>query len=160
MKTIYINRYKLCNMSLPSQFTKENIDNILIYHYVEELVMDFTTYSDENFNDDEISLGELPFLLRIRFKDKSTQKDLVKLFNVSNGYASKILKKFEEKGFITRIEDPNNRRSKIVELTDKGIQKTDSIVNHVTNWENTHDLTEKELKTLKELLFKFLSNGN
>ena len=85
------------NMKLPEQFTKENTENILIYHYVEELVGDFKQYSNENYLDNDINLVELPFLLRIRFKDKSTQKDLVTLFNVSNGYASKILRKFEDK---------------------------------------------------------------
>ena len=45
-------------MSLPSQFKEENYENILIYHYVEELVSDFSNYSIENFSDDDITLTE------------------------------------------------------------------------------------------------------
>lgn len=89
-------------MSLPSQFIQKNYDDILIYHYVEELVNDFSKFSDESYNDDVVSVNEMPFLLRIRFQDKSTQKDLVKLFHVSNGQASKILRKFEDKNLIQR----------------------------------------------------------
>lgn len=146
-------------MKLPEQFTKENTENILIYHYVEELVGDFKQYSNENYLDNDINLVELPFLLRIRFKDKSTQKDLVTLFNVSNGYASKILRKFEDKKLITRIEDPDCRRQKIVKLTDKGIEKTNKIITHITQWETEHknNMTKNEIKTLKKLLFKFLT---
>lgn len=146
-------------MKLPEQFTKENTENILIYHYVEELVGDFKQYSNENYLDNDINLVELPFLLRIRFKDKSTQKDLVTLFNVSNGYASKILRKFEDKKLITRIEDPECRRQKIVKLTDKGIEKTNKIITHITQWETEHknNMTKNEIKTLKKLLFKFLT---
>ncbi|MBO6123878.1 MAG: MarR family transcriptional regulator [Methanobrevibacter sp.] len=143
-------------MTLPRQFKKENSENILIYHYVEELVKDFGEYTTEHYSDEDITHVELPFLLRIRCVDKSTQKDLVDLFHVSNGYASKILRKFEDKGLITRFEDPENRRRKIVKLTDEGIRKTDKILEHIRQWENSH-MSEEELETLKRLLFKFLS---
>lgn len=144
-------------MSLPSQFIQKNYDDILIYHYVEELVSDFSQFSDESYNNDVVSVNEMPFLLRIRFQDKSTQKDLVKLFHVSNGQASKILRKFEDKNLIQRKEDPKSRRRKIVELTPKGIEKTDEILEHIITWENNHNMNDDEIKTLKKLLFKFLS---
>ena len=144
-------------MSLPSQFIQKNHDDILIYHYVEELVSDFSKFSDESYNNDVVSVNEMPFLLRIRFQDKSTQKDLVKLFHVSNGQASKILRKFEDKNLIQRKEDPKSRRRKIVELTPKGIEKTDEILEHIMTWENNHNMNNDEIKTLKKLLFKFLS---
>ena len=144
-------------MSLPSQFKKENYDNILIYHYVEELISSFVEFADENLKDDIISTNNLRFLLRIRFSDKTTQKDLVNLFKVSNGYTAKILRNFEDNNLITRCEDPTNRRRKIVELTPKGIEKTDTILEHIITWENNHDLNDDEIKTLKRLLFKFLS---
>lgn len=159
MKSIYIDKDKLLTMTLPNQFKKENIQNILIYHYVEELISDFTDYSNENFFDEDITLTELPFLLRIRFVDKSTQKDLVRLFKVSDGYASKILRKFEDKGYIKRKEDPQSRRRKIVELTDKGTEKTDEILNHINEWETQHayKMSPDEMESLKNLLFKFLN---
>ena len=145
-------------MTLPRQFKKENSHNILIYHYVEELVSDFGEYTTEHYSDEDITPVELPFLLRIRCVDKSTQKDLVDLFHVSNGYASKILRKFEDKGLITRFEDPENRRRKIVKLTDEGIRETDEILTHIRQWENNH-MCGDELETLKRLLFEFLSEN-
>lgn len=144
-------------MSLPSQFKKENYDNILIYHYVEELISSFVEFADENLKDEIISTNNLRFLLRIRFADKTTQKDLVNLFKVSNGYTAKILRNFEDNNLITRCENPTNRRQKIVELTPKGIEKTDVILEHIITWENNHDLNDDEIKTLKKLLFKFLN---
>ena len=145
-------------MTLPRQFKKENSQNILVYHYVEEMVSDFGEYTTEHYVDEDITSAELPFLLRIRCVDKSTQKDLVDLFHVSNGYASKILRKFEDKGLIIRFEDPESRRRKIVKLTDEGIRKTDKILEHISQWENSH-MDVEELETLKKLLFKFLSEN-
>ncbi len=124
---------------------------------MEELVSDFSQFSAENYTDEIVSVNEIPFLLRIRFKDKSTQKDLVELFHVSNGQASKILRRFEDKNLIQRKEDPESRRRKIVKLTPKGIEKTDAILEHIITWENNHNMDDDEIKTLKKLLFKFLS---
>jgi DNA-binding MarR family transcriptional regulator len=66
------------------------------------------------------------------------------------------LRKFEDLGYITRCEDPTNRRKKIVELTDKGTEKTEELLGLIRNWEInvTSKMTEEEVKLLKRLLFK------
>ena len=147
-------------MTLPSQFKTENSQNIFIYHYVEEMVGNYKNYMHEIFQDNDISHAELPFLLRIRFNDKPTQKDLVELFKVSEGYTAKLLRKFEDLGYITRREDPTNRRKKIVELTDEGIKKTDELIELINNWEMkvTSEMSDEEVRLLKSLLFKVVSS--
>ena len=54
------------------------------------------------------------------------------------------------------MEDPQNRRKKIVKLTSKGVEKTDELIMVITNWENeiTSKLTDEEIATLKKILFK------
>ena len=147
-------------MDLPSQFFNEEPDNIRIYHFVEELVGSFKNYIDEEFVDDEISLVELPFLLRIRFSTDGTQKELVNLFKVSEGYTAKLLRRFEVAGLIHRIEDPSNRRRKLVKLTDKGIKRTDKILKYIDYWEETvmDGMDEDERKVLKKSLLKLVLN--
>ena len=136
-------------MSLPNQFKKEKYENILIYHYIEEIISSFIEFADNNLKDDIITTNNLRFLLRIRFSDKTTQKDLVK-----------ILRNFEDKGLIKRKEDPTNRRRKIVELTDKGIKKTNKIIKTIDEHEKQQlkNMTPDEFKQLKKLLYKFLNN--
>ena len=147
-------------MDLPSQFFNEEPDNIRIYHFVEELVGSFKNYIDEEFVDDEISLVELPFLLRIRFSTDGTQQELVNLFKVSDGYTAKLLRRFEVAGLIHRIEDPSNRRRKLVKLTDKGIKRTDKILKYIDYWEETvmDGMDEDEKKVLKKSLLKLVLN--
>ena len=162
----YIERYSLykenklqcfrigVNMELPNQFINENPEDIRIYHFVEELV------GDEEFVDEDISLVELPFLLRIRFSTEGTQKELVNLFKVSDGYTAKLLRRFELAGLIKRIEDPSNRRRKLVKLTDKGIKRTDKILKYIDYWEDTvmDGIDEDERKVLKKSLLKLVLN--
>ena len=147
-------------MTLPSQFNEENAENIRIYHFVEELVGSFKNFIVEDFDDEDITIVELPFLLRIRFSTEGTQKELVNLFKVSDGYTAKLLRRFELAGLIERIEDPSNRRRKLVKLTDKGIKKTDKILKYIDYWEEVavEGLDEEELRVLKKALFKTVLN--
>lgn len=147
-------------MTLPSQFREENSQNIFIYHYVEEMIANYGNYINEVFDETDITRAELPFLIRIRFSEKTTQKELVELFKVSEGYTAKLLRKFEDKGYITRCEDPTNRRKKIVELTDAGIEKTDELIELIDSWELkvTSKMSDEEINLLKSLLFKVVSS--
>ena len=148
------------NMELPNQFINENPEDIRIYHFVDELVKKNKNYIDEEFVDEDISLVELPFLLRIRFSTEGTQKELVNLFKVSDGYTAKLLRRFELAGLIKRIEDPSNRRRKLVKLTDKGIKRTDKILKYIDYWEDTvmDGIDEDERKVLKKSLLKLVLN--
>lgn len=147
-------------MTLPSQFKKENSQNIFIYHYVEEMIANYGKYIEEVFDETDITRSELPFLIRIRFSEKTTQKELVELFKVSEGYTAKLLRKFEDLRYITRHEDPTNRRKKIVELTDEGIRKTDELIELINSWEMkvTSGMSDDEVNLLKSLLFKVVSS--
>ena len=134
----------------------ENPENIFIYHYVEELISSYGSYYESNLKDNDLTLKEFSVLLRIRFQGVATQHDLVELFKVSGAYIAKLLRKFEDHGYIARKEDPENGRKKLVKMTDEGIKKTDEIIEIIQNWEDkvTSSISEDEIKTLKEILFK------
>jgi len=136
----------------------ENPESIFIYHYVEEMISSYGSYYESNIKDHDLTLKEFSVLLRIRFQGVATQHDLVKLFKVSGAYIAKLLRKFEENGYIVRKEDPKNRRKKLVKITDEGIKKTDEIIAVIQSWEDkvTANITEEELKTLKQILFKII----
>ena len=136
----------------------ENPENIFIYHYVEELISSYGLYYETNFKYNDLTLKEFSVLLRIRFQDVATQHDLVKLFKVSDAYIAKLLRKFEDKNYIERHENPQNRRKKLVKLTEKGIKKTDEIIEVIQSWEDkiTADISEDEIKNLKKTLFKII----
>ena len=139
-----------------------NPENIFIYHYVEEMISDYGTLFNSNLKDQNMTIKELSVLLRMRFDDISTQNDLVEVFNVSDAYIAKLLRKFEDSEYITRMEDPQNRRKKIVKLTQKGMKKTDELIEVIDEWERkvTSDLTDEEITVLKNILFKIISKEN
>ena len=137
----------------------ENPENIFIYHYVEELISSYGQYYEKNFKNNDLTLNEYTVLLRIRMQNVATQYDLVNLFKVSDSYMAKLLRKFEDADYIERHENPENRRKKLLKLTDSGIKKTDEIIDVIQSWEDkvTSDISSEELKTLKKILFKIIS---
>lgn len=145
---------------LPNQFQKENIDNIRIYHYVEELIRSYKEFMEQIYDDKEITLVESSFLIRISFLGNNcTQKDLVEIFRMSEGYTAKILRKFEDLKLIERYENPKNHRIKIVQLTQKGENKARDILKQMDLWEekvmNSMDANQRNL--LKRSLFMIVS---
>ena len=131
------------------------ITETTIYHYVEELIFDFQKYAKYNL-DDKISDKEYIILMRIRYLKKVTQQDLAKQFNLTEGYVANLLRKMENKGFIERIENPKNRRQKLVSLTNEGLDYTDYLYNIIIMWEKeiTSQITDNEVNKLKILLNK------
>ena len=131
------------------------ITETTIYHYVEELIFDFQKYAKSNL-DDKISDKEYIILMRIRYLKKVTQQDLAKQFNLTEGYVANLLRKMENKGFIERIENPENRRQKLVSLTNEGLDYTDYLYNIIIMWEKeiTSQITDNEVNKLKILLNK------
>lgn len=76
----------------------------------------------------------------------------------SSGGMTKVLKKLESKSYIKRINNPQDKRSKLVVLTPKGKEATQNALKGVVNLEDKYfsKLDEKEQKLFRELLLKVL----
>lgn len=85
-----------------------------------------------------------------------TQAQVSKFVFSSKSNISSLLERMEEKGLIKRIENKNNKREKLVTITDLGIEKLRflfcSRANDCKLYENI--LTNDEAKELNRLLFK------
>lgn len=149
-------------MTLPKEYNEDNINNIRIYHYVEELIRSNKAYMESIYDDEEITLIESAFLVRISFLGNTcTQKDLVEIFRVSEGYNAKILRKFEDLKLITRYENPENHRIKIVKLTGKGRTKAEHILTLMDTWEENvmKQMDEKQRNNLKRGLYNLVKES-
>ena len=77
-------------------------------------------YLSSMLKNSEITFGQYPFLMNLYHKDKQTQKELANTFKISEGTVARALKKLEDNNLITREENKNNRREKIITITKKG----------------------------------------
>lgn len=80
-----------------------------------------------------ITSAEHYVLMFLFGKEEVTQDEIAQYFALDKGSISKTLYSLEMKGYVKRIENPEDRREKKVTLTELGI----------TSFKSTHELLEK-----------------
>jgi len=113
--------------------------------------------NNHNLNQTELDvLANLYFLGDDDFS--LTPTELYEQMLFSSGGMTKVLKKLEEKSLIKRVNNPNDKRSKLVQITEKGKEKTSNSLKEILTFEDDifSKLDDIEKKILKELLLKAL----
>jgi DNA-binding MarR family transcriptional regulator len=111
-----------------------------------------------------ISFGEYLVLAALRRAGPPYRMNPTKLFNsviLSSGAMTNRLDRLEELGLVERAPDPNDRRGRLVALTDRGRELVDAaVVDHLENEERLLGaLDERERQQLSGLLRKLLSSA-
>ena len=85
------------------------------------------------------------------------QKDFAELFRINQSTVTRSLNSLEEEGFIERITLKDNRKNKIIKLTDKGNDTIKEIEDYDKKIENEllKSITEDEAIKFKEMNIKF-----
>ena len=96
----------------------------------------YIRYLDNKIVDFDITSGEVPFLLVLNENDKITQNELSNSLRTSEGLVTRVLRSLEEKGYVTREVDKENKRRKIITITPKGKKTAEIIKRYQKEWEN------------------------
>ncbi|WP_195701327.1 MarR family winged helix-turn-helix transcriptional regulator [Companilactobacillus futsaii] len=100
-------------------------------------------------------------LLGIVYKKKECSQDKIGEITLFDGASiARALKKLEDRGFVSRQADPNNRRKKIVTITDAGQKLYDEVRKafHKGNDAIFKDITSEEQTQLEKILMKVYKN--
>jgi DNA-binding MarR family transcriptional regulator len=144
--------------------TYHDIINVTVPFYMlyGKLIKAITLVQEEKFN---VSNSELDVLgsLKMSGGDDFTLSP-TKLYErllFSSGGMTKVLKKLEDKNFIKRIDNSDDKRSKLVQLTNEGSLILEKTLKAVILEENEifSNLNEDDRKTLKNLLVKTLKDS-
>lgn len=98
------------------------------------------------------------YLMFIYDNPDCSQEDLVNMFCQSKGNIAKILKKFEDEGYIEREINPENRRKYMLNTTDKANELIPEFRQISKDWEDEVGLTDKD-EELKNRLKEIAING-
>lgn len=101
----------------------------------------------------------LSFLLKSQ--DKVTiQKDIENYLEIKHPTVIGILQRMEAKGIIMSEVDPQDKRQRIITLTDSAFELEKRIADHVEDAEQrmAEGMTKEELETIKQLLYKVYKN--
>lgn len=105
----------------------------------------------------DLNYIQMLFLIRINSDENINQKDLADIFFLTKGYVTKAIKDLEDKSFITRHRDSQDKRQYYLKLTDKSLELLPVFKDIKDQWEEKmglKDIDDDFFITFKELVDK------
>ena len=111
-------------------------------------------YLNDNVRDMDITPGQFPFIMVLSTEEGITQEELAAHFHIDKGTVARALRKLEDKDYLFRKVDSENRRRYLIYLTEKGKSTVPQITNIEQEWENSicSMFSEEEYNRLFEIL--------
>jgi len=96
-------------------------------------------------------IHEGQYLMEIHERKNLSQDDLANIFGQSKGTIAKALRKLEDKEYVERIIDENNRRKYILNTTEKGEKLAILLKEDLKEWEENVGVDTLDEKTKDKL---------
>ena len=128
-------------------------DNSPVIAWIHNISLNQQKYMKSKIKDYDFG-HDVRYLMFIYDNPDCSQEDLVSMFCQSKGNIAKILKKFEDEGYIQREINPQNRRKYMLNTTDKANKLSPEFRKISKDWEIEVGLTdgdEEFKKRLKEI---------
>ncbi len=125
--------------------------------------LEFEKISNPYFAKYELTAAQYKILKYLYAEPTGTARvtDFEKYYSMTHPTTLGLLDYLEKKGFIERVDNPNDGRGKLVALTDKANEMRDILLSLGESIEDelTKTLTKKEKEQLVALLLKLLNRG-
>lgn len=108
-------------------------------------------YSQKNPNRIDM-VHEGHYLMEIHKRKNLSQDDLANFFGQSKGTIAKALRKLEDKGYVERKTEENNRRKYILKTTAKGEELAILLKKDLEEWEELVGIDKLDDETKNELI--------
>lgn len=125
-------------------------DNSPIIAWIHNISLNQQKYMKSKIKDYDFG-HNVRYLMFIYDNPNCSQEDLVNMFCQSKGNIAKILKKFEDGGYIKRKIDPHNRRKYMLNTTDKANKLIPEFRQISRDWEIEVGLTNEDKEFVKRL---------
>ena len=124
--------------------------------YISVLYRQFQIYINNNTKDLQISASEYIFLMEMYKNDNMSQEQLSKNLIIDKSATARAIKSLEEKEYIIRKKNDNDKRTNRIKLTKKGIEIKDRLSNLLEEWNNeiTSDIDKNLLNTVIDTINK------
>ena len=108
-------------------------------------------YSQKNPNRIDM-VHEGRYLMEIHKRKDLSQDDLANFFGQSKGTIAKALRKLEDKGYVERKTEENNRRKYILKTTEKGEELAILLKKDLKEWEELVGIDKLDDETKNRLI--------
>ncbi len=132
-------------------------DNSPIIAWIHNISLNQQKYLKSKIKDYDFG-HNVRYLMFIYDNPNCSQEDLVNMFCQSKGNIAKILKKFEDEGYIKREINPQNRRKYMLNTTDKANELIPEFRKISKGWDKAVGLTDED-EEFKNRLKEIAVNG-
>lgn len=142
-----------------TNLTKEDLDNINIWQLIPDVNRHFSNFIDKKLFEYDITRSQAHFLLVLNEKDHISQEELCNRLNMTEGTVARTIKRLEDKKFLVRSLNPNDKRKKVIVLTQEGKETISKINknNDIMKSRFESIFSDKEIDNFKLNLIKILN---
>lgn len=117
-------------------------------------------FTERKLKEHDLSFGEQIIIMFLSANENVNQEAISKKYMIDKGMVAKTLDKLEQKGFIRRLQNPENKRENIISLQQKGINILSDMGDVLREWnEILYDgMSEEEIACVKRLTGKMVEN--
>ena len=130
---------------------------------IKKASLEFEKISNPYFAKYELTVAQYKILKYLYNEPSGTARvvDLEKYYSMTHPTTLGLLEYLEKKEFIKRIDNPNDKRGKLVALADKAQRMRDTLIplGELIDNKFTESLTKQEKEQLVALLLKMLKIG-
>lgn len=128
--------------------------------YISVLRKKFTQYCSGRLAEMNITYGQLFILIFVGKKEQCSPKEISVSLGLDPGYLNRTISKLEDHGFLLQKKNEQDRRAKILSLTDKGKQVFETSHDLFYQWDEIvlDPLSDTERLELLRLLKKISSD--
>lgn len=142
---------------LPMEMLPKSVLSAVAFAMTGRLANLFPRWISENIGDDWGISG--PGLLLVGLLSRTgdlTMSEVAEALDLTPGAVTRIVKGLETAGYVTRVENPDDRRQSFVKLTPAALKKSEHLMplHDELIAKATESLTEKELRAYLKVAFK------
>lgn len=133
----------------------KKMDIIPLYPALNLILKGHTSFFEKKLEGTNVSPAEIHYILRIYVDNGNiTQRDLSETFSVSEPVVARTLKNLENKGFVIRTKDPNNKTRRLLSLSEQGFEISENMLHITDDWlkEIYKDINESDINKFNEII--------
>lgn len=134
----------------------QNVPTIPLISTIHRKYGIFLNHNTKEYN---LSFGQYPILIRLYNGGPCTQQELAKTFQINESTVTRALNKLEEKKYIEKNPDYENKRKNYVKVTEKGAKIAKEVMDYDKKWDEicSENLSDEEFEEFKNTLKKIYS---
>ncbi len=126
----------------------------------EVIVRYWRNFTEKRLREFDLTFGEQIIIIFLSKNENVNQESISKRYMIDKGMVAKTLTRLEDKGFIKREQNPNNKRENIISLTEKSAYIMKYINAIFDDWNKIlyGEMSKEDIDCVKRLTDKMAEN--